>query len=58
MEKVDGLSKSVSTVGKKNFEEFILNDGDIVEAREVGDEIKNVVSIEGAVMIPGQYELI
>ena len=57
VEKVDGLSKSVSTVEKKNFKEFILNDGDIVEAREVGDEIKNLVSIEGAVMIPGRYEL-
>ena len=57
VEKVDGLSKSVSTVEKKNFKEFILNDGDIVRAREVGDEIKNVVSVEGAVMIPGRYEL-
>ena len=57
VETVDGLSKSVRTVEKKNFEEFILNDGDIVESREVGDEIKNVVSIEGAVMIPGRYEL-
>ena len=57
VEKVDGLSKSVSTVEKKNFKEFILNDGDIVEAREVGGEIKNLVSIEGAVLIPGRYEL-
>ncbi len=57
LERVDGLSKSVSTVGKKNFEQFVLNDGDIVEAREVGDEIKNIVSIEGAVMVPGRYEL-
>ena len=57
VEKVEGLSKSVRTVEKKNFSEFILNDGDIVEAREVGDEIKNMVSIEGAVMIPGAYEL-
>ena len=57
METVDGLSKSVRTVGKKNFEQFILNDGDIVEAREVGDELKNVVSIVGAVMVPGRYEL-
>jgi len=57
VETVDGLSKSGRTVGKINFEEFILNDGDIVEAREVGDEIKNVVSVEGAVMIPGLYEL-
>ena len=57
VERVDGLSKSVSTVEKENFKEFILNDGDVVEAREVGDEIKNLVSIEGAVMIPGRYEL-
>ena len=57
VEKVDGLSKSVRTVEKKFFKEFILNDGDIVEAREVGDEIKNLVSVEGAVMIPGRYEL-
>ena len=57
LERIDGLSKAVSTVEKKNFKEFILNDGDIVEAREVGDEIKNMVSIEGAVMIPGRYEL-
>ena len=57
LERVDGLSKSVSTVEKKNYKEFILNDGDIVEAREVGDEIKNLVSVEGAVMIPGRYEL-
>ena len=57
VEKVDGLSKSVRTVEKKDFKEFILNDGDFVEAREVGDEIKNIVSIEGAVMTPGRYEL-
>ncbi len=57
VERVDGLSKSVSTVEKENFKEFILNDGDVVEARELGGEIKNLVSIEGAVMIPGRYEL-
>ena len=57
VERVDGLSRFVSTVEKKIFKEFILIDGDIVEAREVGDEIKNLVSIEGAVMVPGRYEL-
>jgi len=57
VERVDGLSKSVRTVEKKSFKEFILNDGDIVEARKVVDEIKNLVSVEGAVMIPGRYEL-
>ena len=57
VERVDGLSRFVSTVEKKIFKEFILIDGDIVEAREVGNEIKNLVSIEGAVMVPGRYEL-
>ena len=55
--RVDGLSKRFETVEKEAFDEYILKDGDIIEARKVGDEVKNVVSIEGAVMVPGQYEL-
>ncbi len=58
IERIDGVSKSIKTISKDNFKTFMLNDGDIVEARRVGDEIKNSVSIEGAVMIPGQYELL
>ena len=58
IERIEGLSKSIKTVSKNDFKAFLLNDGDIVEARRVGDEIKNSVSVEGAVMIPGQYELI
>ncbi len=57
IERIDGLFKSIKTVSKRNFNTFLLNDGDIIEARRVGDEIKNSVSVEGAVMIPGQYEL-
>ena len=57
VERIDGFYKSLSTVGLDSFEEFVLNDGDIVEAREVGDETINTVSIEGAVIIPGKYEL-
>ena len=58
VERIDGFYKSLNTVDLENFEEFILNDGDNIEAREVGDETKNTVSIEGAVMVPGKYELI
>ena len=36
---------------------ILLNDGDNVEARTVEGETKNTVSIEGAIMIPGKYEL-
>ena len=55
--RVEGVHKRIETVEKENFEEYILKDGDIIEARAVGDEIKNAVSVEGEVIIPGQYEL-
>tara|TARA_Y100000748_G_scaffold225919_1_gene190336 strand:- start:194 stop:2626 length:2433 start_codon:yes stop_codon:yes gene_type:complete len=58
IERINGFGKSIKTVSKNAFNSFILNDGDIIEARRVGDEIKNSVSVEGAVMIPGQYELL
>ena len=58
IERIDGLGKSIKTVSKNDFKTFLLNDGDIIEARRVGDEIKNSVSVEGAIMIPGRYELI
>ena len=58
IERIDGFYKSLNTVDLENFEEFILNDGDNVEARQVGDETINTVSIEGAIMIPGKYELV
>ncbi len=57
IERVDGVFKKAIGVEKENFDKFILNDGDNIEAKEVGDEIQNSVSIEGAVMIPGKYDL-
>ena len=57
IERVDGVFKKVIGVEKENFDKFILNDGDNIEAKEVGDEIQNSVTVEGAVMIPGKYDL-
>ena len=37
------LGLLVGFIIKDSFKEFILNDGDIVEARELGDEIKNLL---------------
>ena len=54
---IQGINKSVKTVNKDYFKKHILKDGDIVEARKVSDEFTNIVSVEGAIMIPGQYEL-
>ena len=58
IERINGFGKSIKTVSKNAFDTFMLNDGDIIEARRVGDEIKNSVTVEGSVMIPGQYELL
>jgi protein involved in polysaccharide export with SLBB domain len=57
IERVDGVFKKAIGVEKENFDKFILNDGDNIEAKEVGDEIQNSVTVEGAVMIPGKYDL-
>ena len=54
---VEGINKSVKTVYKDYFKKYVLKDGDIIEARKVSDEFTNNVTVEGAVMIPGQYEL-
>ncbi len=54
---VEGINKSIKTIYKDSFEKHILKDGDIIEARKVSDEFTNIVSVEGAIMIPGKYEL-
>ena len=54
---IEGINKSFKTVDKDYFKKHILNDGDIVEARKVSEEFTNIVTVEGAVMVPGQYEL-
>lgn len=53
----EGINKSVKTVYKDYFKKHILSDGDIIEARKVSEEFNNIVTVEGAVMIPGSYEL-
>tara|TARA_B100001175_G_scaffold254177_1_gene221864 strand:+ start:2282 stop:4702 length:2421 start_codon:yes stop_codon:yes gene_type:complete len=57
LRRIEGVNKIIKTVNKDMFEDFALNDGDIIEARRVGDEIINSVTVEGSVKIPGEYEL-
>ena len=42
---------------KEDYSEFKLEDGDIINAKEVSDLVTNSVSIEGSVFIPGIYDL-
>jgi len=58
LRRIEGVNKIIKTVSKEGFKEFALKDGDVIEARRVGDEIMNSVVIEGAVMVPGEYELL
>ena len=53
----DGLFRQVEDVKKSNFDDYNLNDGDIIEARSVTDIFTNLITIEGAISTPGDYSL-
>jgi len=53
----DGLFRKVDDVNKSDFSDYILNDGDIIEARRVTDIFTNLITIEGAVSTPGDYSI-
>ena len=53
----DGLFRKTEDVKKSNFSDYILNDGDIIEARSVTDIFTNLITIEGAISTPGDYSL-
>ena len=53
----DGLFRKIDDVNKSNFSDYILNDGDTIEARRVTELFTNLITIEGAISIPGDYSL-
>ncbi len=53
----DGLFRQAEDVKQSNFSDYILNDGDIIEARPVTDIFTNLITIDGAVSTPGDYSL-
>ena len=52
-----GLFRKIEDVEKSFFSDFILNDGDIIEARPVTDIYTNLITIEGAIYTPGEYSV-
>ncbi|MEQ8628952.1 SLBB domain-containing protein [Ekhidna sp.] len=52
-----GKEKALVTVSKNDFEASPLQNGDSINIGEIADRFKNRVTIEGAVMRPGAYEL-
>ena len=57
IKRIDGLNRKIDDVDSENFKNFILRDGDIIEARPVSDTYTNLISIEGAITVPGEYSL-
>jgi protein involved in polysaccharide export with SLBB domain len=57
IKRINGLNREIKDVDSKNFKNFILKDGDIIEARPVTDTYTNLITVEGAVAIPGEYSL-
>ena len=57
VESISGVYKQIETYNKENFKKSILKDGDIVSAKSVSDKYLNRVSIEGAVYLPGDYQI-
>jgi len=57
VESISGVYKQIETYDKEDFKNSLLKDGDIVSAKSVSDKYLNRVSIEGAVYLPGDYQI-
>lgn len=57
VERLNGLEKELSTVGKDEFASYRLKDGDVVTIGTVTDLYSNQVELKGAVRLPGKYAL-
>ena len=57
IKRINGLSRKIEDIDSVNFKNFKLRDGDIIEARPVTDTYTNLITVEGAVAVPGEYSL-
>ena len=57
IKRINGLNRKIEDVDSENFKNFQLKDGDIIEARPVTNSFTNLVTVEGAVAVPGEYSL-
>ena len=57
VESISGVFKQIKTFDKTDFDKSFLNDGDVITANTVSDKFLNKVSVEGAVYLPGDYQI-
>jgi protein involved in polysaccharide export with SLBB domain len=55
--RINLYSRSLREVNSENFEKSELKDGDLISAKTVKNFVGNTVSVEGAVYLPGLYDL-
>ena len=55
--RVNGLNRENKSVSIENYKNFKLKDGDNIEARATSGQLINTVSVEGAINVPGSFEL-
>jgi len=57
IERIDGINKKIIALSEEAFQNEKIYDGDILMAKAVSSEVKNKVSIEGAVIVTGDFQL-
>ena len=55
--RINDYSRSTLEIYREGFSTSYLMDGDVIEAKEVSDVVSNSVYVEGAVFLPGIYDL-
>lgn len=57
VDRVSDLQRKIIKVSKDNYSLSLLQDGDIVEAKNISNNYLNKVSVSGEVYLPGNYPL-
>jgi protein involved in polysaccharide export with SLBB domain len=57
IERINGINKKIITLSEEAFQNEKIYDGDILTAKAVSSEVMNKVSIEGAVVVTGDFQL-
>ena len=55
--RIDSYSRSIVEYSLENYDKANLNDGDLISAKTVVDFVENSVSIQGAVYLPGIFDI-
>ena len=55
--RINSYSRSIIEYSLENYDKANLNDGDLISAKTVVDFVENSVSIQGAVYLPGIFDI-